>query len=199
MTRKQFAEVLAVLSAAVEKPFAAETAEVYWAVLGDLPLDVFRAAAKVVVLTHAYKTIPLASELRKAASDVIQGQISDMTPANAWEACQRAAKRIDLDISGPYWARGKTYASQAASVMDELPPLVARAMSAFGLADLCNAAKGASALTTIRAQFLKVVEQQIEHRRKLALMPPALAKEIESHTLPASAARAIESIGAEKF
>lgn len=205
MTKRQCLEVMAYLAAAISKPPLSDRAgDIYFDLLGDLPLDVFHTAAKRVILDHVWATFPSIAELRQAATDIIHAQAKQIDAAKAWELAWQAVRSIDLEITGPYKAIGhrdngesfiETYPSQAASVLAKLPSVVVQAMNAFGLAALCY---GKEPVTIVRSQFMVIFQKAQDSRDQLALMPPALAKEIESRaTLPPSAARAIEQIGSE--
>lgn len=199
MTRKQFAEIMAYIAAGVEKGPSPETAAVYYAALGDLPLDVFRAAAKVVILNHGFKSFPLAYQLRQAASDIVLGQIAELPPAEAWRLAWEAVGRIDPDIQGPYTVRNHEgvmteFPSQKVAVIANLPPLVAKTLRAYGLQSMIG---GKESVSIVRSQFIKMFEQIAAQHKKLALMPEALAKEIESRATPAIG-KIVDAIGVER-
>lgn len=202
MTRTDFAEILHKIGVAVGKPLAAnereadQRAELYWSLFKSTPLDAMRIAAARVVLSC--KWYPTPAELASAIADTVNAQIVEIVPAEAFRLAWRAAAKIDFEISGPYWANGKEYASQTAYVMEGLPPFVARALRAFGIRAM---ATGKEPTGVVRAQFTKTFEGVVEQHKKLALMPAALKREIEQQnkgTLPASAQQAIGQIGVEK-
>lgn len=199
MTKKQFAEVMAYLEAATDKPLSADRAAIYFDLLNDLPVDVLRTAAKRVLLQPQWGRFPDVLELRQAAADTIQAQVAEMTPERAWGLAWAAAGKLSFDCPpGQYWANGKRWPSQVAYVMSTVPPLVARAMSNFGLAALAH---GREPIGVVRGQFLKCFQQIIEERKRLALMPPALVREIEQQNqkaLPAPVAKVIGQIGMEE-
>lgn len=197
MNRKEFAQTLAYVETAVKTPLSDKEAEVYWDALRDLPLDVLRIACKRVVLEYEYKSFPSIATLRKAAAETILGQVAAISPDEAWGIAWQAAGRLDLENShSPYFVNGKEWPSRTAWVMSSVPPLVARAMTNFGLAALAH---GKDPVGVMRGQFLKCFEQQIEKRRRLALIPAALQREIEqnSATLPTVAHTALGQIGVE--
>lgn len=71
MDRSEFAQVLGYLSAAANKAFTTEQAEVYYDQLGGLPLAVFKVVARRAVREHKtdYPCIPSVSVLVQIARD----------------------------------------------------------------------------------------------------------------------------------
>jgi hypothetical protein len=207
MTKAQFLPIMAMIESAGKEALTDEGTETYWSLLGDLPIDVMRMAAKLVLLRHPWPSFPSIQELRTAASEAISGDIADMTPERAWGIAWATAGKLSFDTpSNTYWAQGKMWPSQLAYVMSTVPPMVARAMSHFGLHALAH---GKEPISVIRGQFLKCFEQVVHERRRLALMPAALIKEIQAkqaELLPESppaaalpaAAKAVNAIGLEK-
>ena len=198
MTAKDFATVMAYLEAGINQPLPKNRAEVYWDLLKDLPVDVMRTAAKRVLLEHQWSTFPSVAQLRQAASETILGQVAELPPAEAWAQAWNAVGRIDPEIQGPYIMNGKEYPSQTAAIMDSLPLLVAKTINAYGIRALTH---GQEPIGVIRGQFLKMFDQITTKHKRLALMPPALQKEIEQQnkgTLPAQAQQAFGQIGVER-
>ena len=80
MTRKEFSGVMAWLALAIGKPISSEPAEalarmqVYYGMLGDLPLHVLEKAAQCVVLSHPWATFPSIAELHKRLPTPLKGQ-----------------------------------------------------------------------------------------------------------------------------
>lgn len=70
MTRNEFATAMAVLAAGCNKPFTKDQAEVYYSLLGDLPLDVFQLAVKRALLEHVWASLPSIAELRQLAAEI---------------------------------------------------------------------------------------------------------------------------------
>ena len=164
MTKAEFSKIIAYLALAIGKPLSAESTEVYYDLLGDLDPIVFLNAAKRVVLEHPWSTFPSVAELRSAAISSSQGTLTPISPAEAWELAWRAAGGIDLDISGSCERRCKN-----------LPPLVYRAMCAYGIASLVN---GKEPVMAVRAQFMKIYEQFQARSFRESLMPANLKAEI---------------------
>lgn len=200
MTRDQFLQVDAYLTCATNKVLTREAKEVYYDLLGDLDADVFRLAAKQVALSHVWATYPSAAELRQAAATITQGCVKRLSAAEAWKIAWDAASEIDLDMHGEHVGRdGKTYPTQAASVLARVPKLVLEAMQTYGLPSLCVT----SDVGIARAQFMRIWDQLAERDAAKALLPPDLVKAIEgtparlqgAKSLPAAAQRLLDGIG----
>src|SRR5690349_18631817 len=115
------------LGVGVGKSLPPETLAVYFDCLGDLEYEVLALAAKRVLLNHRYPTFPTIAELREAAAGVARGRVKELSPGEAWALAWGAVKRIDpaLDASVDRATKG-------------LPPLVVKAMQAFGICALCG-------------------------------------------------------------
>lgn len=176
MTRDEFLDVMGYISVAIGKPLGnneKETErrlEVYFDLLGDLPLAVLRMAAKKVCLEHIWASFPNPAELRNAAALVTRGLAAEMAPAEAWELAWKATAKIDLEVEGSLDRACK-----------DLPPLVFAAMKAYGVPSLVY---GKEPVGVVRAQFLKIYEQLQQRDQKAALLPPALKAQIEANGQP---------------
>ena len=172
MTRYEFGVTMNYIGVAVGKPMEdANALDVYFDLLGDLPADVFRLAAKRVVLSHKYPTFPSVAELRAAALDAHQGDTGGGLPvAEAWRLAWQAVGKIDLDIDG---SKDRHLAS--------LPPAVAETINALGLANLIH---GKDPVPVVRAQFSKAYEQIAARDRQRALLPAPVREAIEARAAP---------------
>lgn len=166
MTRHEFASVMAYISAGIGKPIAREAAEVYFDLLGDLPEPIFRAAAKRVLLEHKWATFPSVAELREAAALTMQGEISSLTAAEAWQLAWKATGKIDPEVDG-----------SLERACAQLPPLVFEAMRSFGIPALCF---GREPVAVVRAQFMKFYEQLADREKRRALLPDRLTQTIRA-------------------
>lgn len=70
MSRSEFATALAVLAAGCNRKFEKDQVEVYYSLLGDLPLDVFQLAVKRALLEHVWASLPSIAELRQLAMEI---------------------------------------------------------------------------------------------------------------------------------
>jgi len=178
MTRLELAQVLAYIGAAIGKPPSADLAEVYMDLLGDIPIEALRLAAKKVVLEHKWATFPTVSELREAAAEVMRSD-KEPTPAEAWAIAWRGIGKIDPEVDGSI-ERG----------CKDLPPLVVEAMQVMGIHALCY---GKEPVAVVRAQFMKVYEQLQTRNYRERLLPNALKKEMAS--LPSTIRQLTSKIG----
>ena len=169
MTNTEFAEIVAYITAGCGKPLPVESQIVYFDLLGDLPADTFRLAARRVVLEHKWATFPSVAELRAAASESARGVVSDLTPAEAWAMAWRVACDTDPECDGSF---------DRACRRAKAPPLVVESIRAFGLNSLCY---GGDPQGVVRGQFLKVFEQLAGRDRRVALLPPAVRDQIGRH------------------
>lgn len=166
MTRSEFNSIVNDIAVGCGKPLSHPSQEVYFNLLGDLPCEVFGLAAKRVLLEHRWASFPTIAELRAAAIDAQAGVVSRLSPHEAWELAWRAAGRICLEVP-----------SSKDRAMENLPPLVVRAMNAFGLSSLCSSDDPVSVM---RAQFLKIYEAIDAAHRREELLPASMQKAIES-------------------
>lgn len=197
MTRKEFATTMAYLAAACGKSLPDASMEVYYDLLGDLPMDALKTAAKRVSLEHKWATFPSVAELREAAAETMQGHVKGVSPAEAWEMAWDVAGRFDPDQHGEYVSNGKTYPSQWALLTSHLPPVVLKAINAFGIMALIY---GKEPIGVIRAQFMKCFEQIDAKQKRAALLPASLRQEIESHgraSIPAPVQQVLTDLGKE--
>ncbi len=166
MNRQEFAAVMAYLSLATKQPFPREAMEVYWDLLGDLPLEVLQIAAKRVALEHPWPSFPSVAELREAAAETMRGKVSEMSAAEAWRLAWQAVGVIDLEVDG-----------SLKRATERLPALVLEAMKVFGIAALVG---GKEPVGVVRAQFTKIFDQLQAREKRLALLPAPLKTAIAS-------------------
>lgn len=172
MNRTEFAKIMAFIGNAISKPPNAEQVEVYFDLLGDLPEDVMRMAARRVCLEHPWPSWPSVAELRRAAAQAQRGDAAELTAADAWSLAWKAGRKIDLDEADATDPGGSVDRA-----CKNLPPLVFRAMCTFGLREL---AYSQDSMTVVRAQFMKVYEQLAAREKELGLLPPLLRQQIEA-------------------
>lgn len=156
MTYPEFATVIAYLAGAVGKPVARKQAEVYFDLLGDLPLPVFQFAAKRAIAESAYPVLPPIGVLRKLAVEAMDGNEGGATPAEAWELCRAAIVKFG-------------YCREKAG-LQSLPSTVRRAAECLGWQDLCDSDKP----EIVRAQFQKAYETLVDRKRRLDLLPVSM-------------------------
>lgn len=166
MTRAEFAGVMHYISLAINKPLSADSAEVYFDLLGDLPIAVLKLAAKRVCLEHRWANFPTVAELREAAAATQRGEVSALSAAEAWALAWRAIGRIDLEIDG-----------SVERAFKGLPAVVVDALNALGIANLCY---GKEPVAVIRAQFVKAFEAIAARQKREALLPAATREAIKA-------------------
>lgn len=162
MTRAEFATVMAYLATAINKPLSEAGTIVYFDLLGDVPLKVLEGAVRRVALEHKWASFPSVAEIREAVVEAQRG--SKITPADAWDMVWRAAARIDPEVEGSLERATKG-----------MPPLVFKAMKAFGISALCC---GKEPVGVIRGQFMKMFENFAVKEDRKALLPPRLREQI---------------------
>lgn len=213
MTKTEFAGVISWITAAIGKQIAEGVGEradlerkarmnVYYEMLGDLPVDVLSIAAKRVVVAHPWATFPSIAELREMAAVSSQGEVQMISAGEAWGMALKAAKKINPDLRGPYVARDRqgkirTFNSQAEFACDGMPPIVFEAMRAFGITELANANPEFA-----QREFVKIFDSLAKRDERCRLLPASVAKALdniaEKKALPSPVAAAVKQIGVQK-
>lgn len=187
---------MAYLTAAIGKSLTPDAVEVYFDLLGDLPPAVLLIAVKRVALSHRWATFPTVAELREAAAETMQGKAAVLSAGEAWGMAWRAACKYDPSKSGPHYAGGKLHNSQLDFLCEGLPPLVVDAWRAFGFAALANADPAFA-----RKEFEAIYDGLVANEKRRAILPASVAKAIESigaKALPAPVQQAVAAIGVQK-
>lgn len=164
MTRDEFAQVSAYLSAAVGKPMPADQLEVYYDLLRDLPLSAVGAAARQSLVESRYPAIPPVGTIRQLAVAALRGP--HLTWAEAFELAMRAVRRHGLD-------------GERAGLAS-LPPVVAHAARCIGWRSLCDATD----LDTPRAQFRDAYAPLAAREDRLGALPESVRRTIEELAAP---------------
>lgn len=160
LSRTDFAAVMAYLAAGMGKPVPAETAEVYYDLLGDLPLPALQAAARLVLLQHHYATFPPVALLRQEAVKVMAGAEGVMAGAEAWEIVRRLIARYG-------WSGGR-------QAFEQMPPLVRRAADCLGWTEMCDSTQP----EVCRVQFMRAFDAIAAGQRREAMLPAPLRESI---------------------
>ena len=183
MTRVEFGVVIAYLEAVCGKQLPPVAMEPYFDLLGDLPAEVLKTAAKRVAIEHPWATFPSIAELRAAAVETMRGLVKELSPAECWEIAWSATRCLDLEV--PCTIERTT---------QKLPPIVLECMQAFGIPALVY---GKEPVSVVRGQFMKIAEQLLARDRREALLPSSVKREIAAQRPPALAG-VIGLIGTEK-
>ncbi len=178
MTREEFAGVMAYLSAGCARPVTKEQAEVYWDLLGDLPLPALRLAAQRALLEGQYPTLPPVGVLRRLAVAA-----EGLTAAEAWGLVRSAMNRLG-------------YTATDEDLRRALPPVAAAAALALGWRNLCDSTEPHISY----AQFRDAYEALAGRARRESLLPAPLkealrqiGREVEPVRQLAGTVRRIES------
>lgn len=151
LNREDFAAVIAYLGAGVGKSFSAEQAEVYFDLLGDLPLPILQAAARQALMESIYPTIPTPGALRQIALRLMNPDVP--AAVEAWDLVRRAILRYGY--------------AQEARALATLPEPVANAARLLGWVSLCDS----TCVETCRAQFTKAYDALVQRSQRESLMP----------------------------
>lgn len=180
MTSIEFAEIIAEIVVAIQKPLPKESAHVYFKYLADLDVETFRCAAATVILEHKWNTFPTVAELREAAVNARSGSAANMPASVAWAMAWRAAGQIDPDFCGEFvvFKNGErvTYPSQTDYVLDGLPASVVVTMKTFGIGRLIAADEP---IGVLQAQFCQTYTGLLTVAKREALLPEKLRHDID--------------------
>jgi hypothetical protein len=154
MDRSEFATVMAYISAGCAKHISREQAEVYFDLLGDLPVNALKIAAKRSLLESQYPTFPSVGVLRKLALEAVSGHLPNT--GDAWEMARKTILRFG------YYREKQGMAS--------LHPMVREAVERFGWKEMCDSENP----SVLHAQFRGVYERILERQERELLMPAAV-------------------------
>jgi hypothetical protein len=172
MKLNEFAEVITWLSVAIGRPIADDATQhearmdVYFEMLGDLPLAAFKVAARRCAAERKYQSFPSIAELREMALETTKGTTKELTGAEAFGIALKACNNTDVDVDG---SRERAFA--------KVPPNVKAALDVFGFRAMYNLPSGA--IETARAQFTKIFEAIQEREKKTQILPAAVQKQIK--------------------
>jgi hypothetical protein len=175
MTRRDFGSVLAYMNTVVGKPLTAAQVEVYFDLLGDLPLAALQIAAKRAVLESPFPAMPTVGTLRKLATEAIAGQRP--TAGEAWQLVMEAVRCYPwrepiMHVANGEWRQRGDHSVEG---LASLPDGVARAARCLGWQALCTMRNR----ETMFAQFRDVYEDLQVRTQRDDLMPGALRQQIE--------------------
>ena len=151
MTRPEFATVMAYLGAACGKPLTADGHEVYYDLLGDLPLAALQLAARLALLESQYPVFPTVGVLRRLATEAAAARAFGAD--EAWAMVRQAV------LAFGYYREREGLAA--------LPAVVRRAVESLGWRELCDATEP----EIVRAQFRRAYEAAAAREQRQALLP----------------------------
>lgn len=158
MTRTEFGPILAYLGAACGKSVSVEQAEVYFDLLGDLPVAALRAAARLAVLESQYPTLPPPGTLRQLALEALA---VETVPAPA-----EALVLVTRVLRAPGY--------QLTAALKALPEPVRHAAEAFGWSRL----RESTNWTATAAQFRDFYAALAGRARRERLLPAPLRQQL---------------------
>jgi hypothetical protein len=145
------------------------TVEAWYELLRDLDYKTAVAAVKKVIAESEIPAMPAVGRIRRAALELQGG--CPVTAPEAWGMVLSAVRRHGL--------YGETEAVR------RLPPDAARVVKWIGWREICHSRQP----DAVRAQFMRMYEQQEKHTREIAILPPGvkeLAEKLgETMKLPA--------------
>ena len=131
--------------------------EVYFAMLGDLPIDVLMIAAQKALLTPRWNNaFPSIDMLRSLALESMIGHDSRLTAGEAWQIATKAAWGCDIEVEG-----------SVAKAFKDVPPIVSMAIKRFGFMALYNMPN--KSIETARAQFRGIFESLLAQEKEEAM------------------------------
>lgn len=97
MTRAEFLPCLAVLEAGCCTPIPTTTVDVWYSVLGDLPVEGLQAAVTRILSERTYPGLPPVGQLRQHAVEFIYGRIA--TPEEAFARMRQGLSKYGARIT----------------------------------------------------------------------------------------------------
>jgi hypothetical protein len=168
MNRTEFAQIMVYLAAGTGKQVAAETVEVYYDLLCDLPSEALAFAVKRSLLESAYPVVPPVGTLRRLALDAMNAAHREPTADEAWELVRRALNRFG------YMREEEGLAGLPAGP-------VRRAAECLGWRSLCDSTEPEIS----RAQYRKAFETLQGRQQRERLLPAPMIAALEHiGTLP---------------
>ncbi|HSW64637.1 MAG TPA: replicative helicase loader/inhibitor [Dissulfurispiraceae bacterium] len=159
MTKTEFAEAMALLSAAIDKPISKTTLAAWFEFLKDLPGNTVAAAVYTIIATDEYPTLPSIGKIRKTA--ITLNTTRRLTAGEAWGTTIAAIKNY-----------GHCREREALESMPEEAAETARLM---GWQQICHAEN----TEVVRGQYLRLYEAQAARRAEEHLLPPQARRLLE--------------------
>ncbi len=144
-----------------------ERAEVYYAMLGDLPMAALMVAAQQSLLEPNFSAFPTIEKLRRLAAETMTPEEAKISGVEAWGVAMKAIARCDIEVEG-----------SVERAFKGVPELIRKAVERFGFRELYNLPNGGHEIA--RAHFIKLFESLASDVKSNALLPPSLRHEIAS-------------------
>lgn len=151
MDYKDFSKIMAFISAAIDRDIKRATLDAYFSMLKDLPADLVMAAARKVIASDEYPTLPTVGKLRKAAQELCH--IGKLSAPEAWGEALKAVRRHG-------------YCGEA-EAMKELPENIAAVVEMMGWQEICHSEKA----DVLRAQFMRMYDAVEVRKKEIELLP----------------------------
>lgn len=159
VTKAEFAEIAAYLSAGVSRPMGAKQMEVYFDALSDFPADVLQVAAKRALQETEDNWLPAVGRIRRLATEAVLGVLPQAGPE--WDAVLTAVRRF-----------GHT---RGADGMAGLSPLAQQAVKAVGgWVAICDSENIGILHSQFRAAYEGLAKRESELRRISPELRPAI-------------------------
>jgi hypothetical protein len=152
MTKQEFAQAMALLSAAIDRPIGKTTIAAWYEFVQDLPGTAVLAAVQTIIATDEYPTLPSIGKIRKTAIELSKPKT--ITAAEAWGLTIKAIRSY-----------GHNREKEA---LEKLPPEAARIAEMMGWQQMCHADN----VEVIRGQFMKMFDQVSARDTQERLIPP---------------------------
>lgn len=165
MTLREFLNCMAKLERGTGRVLEKERAEIWFDVLGDLPVDALNAAVARFLLEDESGWLPAPGKLRRYAVEARDGRSRDA--GEAWAILQTTIKRIS-----PHF--------EPQRFLNALPADVRPAATMIGCQRLADGDDNPAAL---HAQFRECFRQAQEREQQARLLPPGLVPRIRDGRL----------------
>jgi hypothetical protein len=159
LTKTEFVKVMLYISSGIQKPISDATLEVYWDLLGDLPLEALQTAARRVMLAHPWSMFLSIAELREAAITTLRGNIRELTAGEAWAVAWKVVSNTDPEVEGSFDRACQRYKASR---------IVVDTILRMGLVALCGSS---SPVDVIRGQFTRAFDGIAAAEKAAALLP----------------------------
>jgi hypothetical protein len=158
--RAEFAGVMLYIAKGCGIPLSEQSAEVYFDLLGDLPIEVLWFAAKRAILENQYHVFPPVAMLRRLATAAMHDP-DEIDGAEAWGIVRK------LIVTKGY--------NRQADALAAMSPKVRAACEAIGWQRLCDSTEPESS----RAQWVKTYDAIGVRVQRERLLPPAMRQMLQ--------------------
>ncbi len=158
MTRAEFMTCLGVLEAGCCVPIPTTTVDVWYSVLGDLPVEGLKAAVTRVLAERVYPGLPPVGQLRQFAVEFLQGTMA--TPEQAYARMREGLSKYGARITQEERDNLRKYVGES---------IWRVVIGIGGWQRLCDARAGDRSL--IYSQFRDAWNREVERRKTERALP----------------------------